>query len=77
MTNLQKVKQAHSTEYLDDKKDIEEKEKRILYVALTRAKETVFMYFSFKGNPEVTISPFAKDFHTKDYIAKDFRKTLL
>ncbi|PDZ39775.1 hypothetical protein CN520_00460 [Bacillus cereus] len=75
--NLQKVKQAHSTEYLDDKKDIEEKEKRILYVALTRAKEAVFMYFSFKENPEVTISPFAKDFHIKDYIAKKFRKTYI
>ncbi|WP_179865770.1 UvrD-helicase domain-containing protein [Bacillus wiedmannii] len=75
--NLKKVKQAYSTEYLDDKKDIEEKEKRILYVALTRAKEAVFMYFSFKGNPEVTISPFAKDFPTKDFVAKNFRKTLM
>ncbi|WP_180236309.1 3'-5' exonuclease [Bacillus toyonensis] len=75
--NLKKVKQAHSTEYLDDKKDIEEKEKRILYVALTRAKEAVYMYFSFKGNPEVTISPFAKDFPTKDFVAKNFRKTLI
>ncbi|WP_179951745.1 UvrD-helicase domain-containing protein [Bacillus sp. ABP14] len=77
IANLQKVKQAHSTDYLDDKKDIEEKEKRILYVALTRAKEAVFMYFSFKGNPEVTISPFAKDFPTKDFVAKNFRKTLI
>ncbi|KAA6461558.1 AAA family ATPase [Bacillus cereus] len=75
--NLQKVKQAHSNEYLDDKKDIEEKEKRILYVALTRAKEAVFMYFSFKENPEVTISSFAKDFPTKDFVAKNFRKTLI
>ncbi|PFB76765.1 hypothetical protein CN286_19650 [Bacillus anthracis] len=63
--------------YLNDKKDIEEKEKRILYVALTRTKKAAFMYFSFKGNPEVTIPPFVKDFHTKEYIAKKFRKTLI
>ncbi|WIY62162.1 UvrD-helicase domain-containing protein [Bacillus arachidis] len=77
ITNLKKVKQAHSTEYLDDKRDIEEKEKRILYVALTRTKKAAFMYFSFKGNPEVTISPFSKDFPTKDFVAKNFRKTLI
>lgn len=59
------------------KKTLKKKKKRILYVALTRTKKAAFMYFSFKGNPEVTISPFVKDFHTKEYIAKKFRKTLI
>lgn len=77
MADLDKRKKDSSEGYLDDKRDVEEKEKRILYVSLTRAKKAVFLYYAAPENPESRISPFVKDFNTKDYEAKGFRKTML
>ena len=63
--------------YDADKKELEDKEKRILYVSLTRAKQEVYLYFVAKKDPETVISPFVKDFDKRDYIAKGFKKTLI
>ncbi|MEH6886662.1 UvrD-helicase domain-containing protein [Priestia megaterium] len=51
----------------EDLKELEDKEKRILYVCLTRAKQEVFLYYSYKQNPEDYISPFVNDFSSSDY----------
>ena len=51
------------------------KEKRVLYVALTRAKREVSMYYASSNAPEKTVSSFIKDFNTRDYEAKGFKKT--
>lgn len=75
--NLNKKKSVKSKDFLDDKKEIEDKEKRILYVSLTRTKQAVFLYYVASENPEEKISPFAKDFTPSDYEAKGFRKTLI
>jgi DNA helicase II / ATP-dependent DNA helicase PcrA len=75
--DLKKKRQTLSKDFLDDKKDIEEKEKRILYVSLTRAKQSVFLYYVAASNPEERISPFAKDFDKKDINAKGFNKTMI
>lgn len=73
--DLEKIKQFRSEAFLSDKKEIEEKEKRILYVSLTRTKQEAFLYFVASEDPEKRISTFVKDFSTKDYIAKGFSKT--
>ncbi|WP_423410447.1 UvrD-helicase domain-containing protein [Heyndrickxia sp. MSNUG] len=75
--NLKKKKTATSKDFDDDKKEIEEKEKRILYVSLTRTKQAVFLYYVAEENPEERISPFVKDFNPRDFEAKGFRKTLI
>lgn len=75
--NLNKKKSVASKDFLDDKKEIEEKEKRILYVSLTRTKQAVFLYYTASERPEEIISPFVKDFDSKDYEAKGFRKTMI
>ncbi|MGE7609647.1 UvrD-helicase domain-containing protein [Peribacillus frigoritolerans] len=54
----------------EDLKELEDKEKRILYVSLTRAKQEVFLYFSYNQSPENKISPFVKDFSPVDYKVK-------
>ena len=66
-----------SKDFEADRKELEDKEKRILYVSLTRAKQAVFLYFVAKEDPEKRISPFVKDFDTRDYEAKGFRKTMV
>ncbi|MDR6999674.1 UvrD-helicase domain-containing protein [Neobacillus niacini] len=75
--NLNKKKSVNSRDFLDDKKEIEDKEKRILYVSLTRTKQAMFLFYVASENPEEKISPFAKDFNSSDYEAKGFRKTLI
>ncbi|WP_394234115.1 UvrD-helicase domain-containing protein [Niallia oryzisoli] len=75
--NLKKKKLATSKDFEDDKKEIEEKEKRILYVSLTRAKHAVFLYYAASETPEEVISPFVKDFDTHDYEAKGFSKEMV
>ena len=75
--NLKKKKLRTTNDYYDDYIEIEEKEKRILYVSLTRAKQAVFLYFVASKDPEETISTFVKDFDSKDYEAKGFRKTMV
>jgi DNA helicase II / ATP-dependent DNA helicase PcrA len=76
--NLNKKKTVTAKEsFDDDKKEIEEKEKRILYVSLTRTKQAVFLYYVASENAEEKISPFAKDFNLADFEAKGFRKTML
>ncbi|WP_064094120.1 3'-5' exonuclease [Rossellomorea aquimaris] len=77
--SLNKVRlvKSKSPDFEADKKELEEKEKRILYVSLTRAKQLVFMYYHSPKHPEIKISPFVKDFDTRDYEASGFRKTLL
>ncbi|USK48026.1 UvrD-helicase domain-containing protein [Bacillus sp. CMF12] len=75
--SLKKKKTATSKDFDDDKKEIEEKEKRILYVSLTRTKQAVFLYFAASERAEEIISPFVKDFNSRDYEAKGFRKTMI
>lgn len=78
MINLDKLSFKHRRKaFDDDKRDIEEKEKRVLYVSLTRARQAVFLYFAGGDHPEEIISPFVKDFHVRDYEAKGFKKTML
>ena len=45
MADLDKSKKDSSEGFNDDKQDIEEKEKRILYVSLTRTRQVVFLYY--------------------------------
>ncbi|MGM0901833.1 MAG: UvrD-helicase domain-containing protein [Bacillota bacterium] len=75
--NLKKKKTVTSKDFDEDKREIEEKEKRILYVSLTRTKQAVFLYFATQREPEETISSFVKDFNPRDYEAKGFRKTMV
>jgi DNA helicase II / ATP-dependent DNA helicase PcrA len=77
--SLDKVRlgKSKSQAFDADKKELEEKEKRILYVSLTRAKHEVYMYYHAAKDPEIMISRFVKDFDTRDYEARGFRKTLL
>ena len=77
MADLDKSKKDSSEGFNDDKRDIEEKEKRILYVSLTRTRQVVFLYYKYTKNHESEISSFVKDFNTKVYEAKGFRKTLV
>jgi DNA helicase II / ATP-dependent DNA helicase PcrA len=75
--NLKKKKLATTKDFFDDYKEVEEKEKRILYVSLTRTKQAVFLYFVAADNPEEKISMFVKDFELRDFEAKGFRKTMV
>jgi superfamily I DNA/RNA helicase len=75
--NKVRLVKSKSPDFDADKKELEEKEKRVLYVSLTRAKEEVFMYYHASEHAEVKISQFVKDFDTRDYEAIGFRKTLL
>lgn len=59
--------------YKQDKQDIEDEEKKLLYVAITRAKKNVFLTYS--GERFMDISTYVKEFDTKDYIAHGFNKT--
>ncbi|WP_018758489.1 UvrD-helicase domain-containing protein [Paenibacillus terrigena] len=52
--------------YLDDKRQIMDREKRVLYVVLTRAKKTLtLMYY---GNFFQDVSPFKSDFYPNDFL---------
>jgi superfamily I DNA/RNA helicase len=59
--------------YKQDKQEIEDEEKKLLYVAITRAKKNVFLTYS--GERFMDISTYVKEFDTKDYIAHGFNKT--
>ncbi|MEW9053437.1 MAG: UvrD-helicase domain-containing protein [Neobacillus sp.] len=64
-------RRQHKMQKLDeDLKELEDKEKRILYVSLTRAKEEVYLFFPYRSNPEEAISSFVHDFNRTDYITK-------
>ena len=65
-TDLKKLYQQDYDEMMDE-------EKRLLYVAITRAKKNVF--FTYSGKRDTKISPFAEEFDTKDYEAYGFNKT--
>lgn len=74
------IKEYHSSQklgfgepYRQDRQEIEDEEKRLLYVAITRAKKNVFLTYS--GKRDMDISPFAEEFDTKDYNAYGFNKT--
>lgn len=58
--------------YLKDFDDIYDREKRILYVAITRAKRKVWLLYQNK-NP-LKISQFVRDFNCEDYLAFGFDK---
>jgi superfamily I DNA/RNA helicase len=58
--------------YLKDYDDIRDQEKRILYVAITRAKKKVWLLYKNK-NP-LKISQFVRDFDCNDYLAYGFDK---
>ncbi len=66
---------AQNDSYDQDVNDIINEEKRLLYVAITRAKKKVF--FTYSGQNERVVSTFIKDFDTKDYEVYGFRKTKL
>ncbi|WP_138207664.1 UvrD-helicase domain-containing protein [Haloimpatiens lingqiaonensis] len=59
----------------EDIDEINNREKKLLYVAMTRAKKRLYMVYS--GNLETAISPFVKDFDTRDFNAVGFRKTMV
>lgn len=66
-----KKRQLHKGQDIsEDMRELVDKEKRILYVCLTRAKQEVFLYYSYSQSPENNISPFIKDFYPDDYKAK-------
>ncbi|WP_406944166.1 3'-5' exonuclease [Halobacillus sp. SY10] len=73
---LEKKKQPTQS-YKEDYEELLQKEKRILYVAMTRAKKELVLHYCYDRNAEIEISPFIKDIHNKDYVAKGFRKTLV
>lgn len=75
--SLKKKKTSTSKDFDDDKREIEEKEKRILYVSLTRTKRAAFLYFAASEKAEEVISPFVSDFNPRDYESKGFRKTMV
>jgi superfamily I DNA/RNA helicase len=58
--------------YLKDLDSVLDQEKRILYVAITRAKKKVWLLYQSK-NP-LKISPFVRDLNCDDYLAFGFDK---
>lgn len=68
-----KKQNVASNDYYDkDFGNIINEEKRLLYLAITRAKENVF--FLYSGGNEKNSSPFIKEFNTNDYEAYGFNK---
>jgi len=62
-----------SNNFMDDEDNIVNEEKKILYVALSRAKEKVVLLYT--GDTEKKISPFIRLFHGPDYTAHRFTKS--
>lgn len=62
-----------SNNFISDEDAIYNDEKKILYVALSRAKEKVVLLY--KGETERKISPFVRLFHGPDYAAHGFTKS--
>lgn len=77
ITKVQKYYNSQSSDfgklYQQDRQEVEDEEKRLLYVAITRAKKNVFLTYS--GGRYMDISTFVKEFDTKDYKAHGFNKT--
>jgi superfamily I DNA/RNA helicase len=73
---LDKRSNYHTTSdtYLKDEDDIHNDEKKILYVALTRARKQVWLLYNSE-NPR-HISPFVRDFNSRDYEAYGFKKSM-
>ncbi|MDM5326842.1 UvrD-helicase domain-containing protein [Neobacillus sp. CF12] len=67
---LYKRRQHIKQDIAEDLKTLQDKEKRILYVSLTRAKQEVYLFYPYRNNAEEVISPFVHDFNLKDYITK-------
>jgi DNA helicase II / ATP-dependent DNA helicase PcrA len=61
-------RQSHKRQDIsEDLEELKDKEKRILYVSLTRAKQEDFLYYTFKTSPEDDILPFVEDFEENDF----------
>jgi DNA helicase-2/ATP-dependent DNA helicase PcrA len=75
LEELRKRAENKSSESFEKDEDmIRNDEKKILYVALTRAKQQVYLLFHNEDN--LRISPFARDFNPKDYEASGFTKSM-
>src|SRR5699024_9144358 len=57
-----RLAKTNSQGFNEDKIALEEKEKRVLYVSLTRTKKECFLYYAYKNDSESAISPFAAEF---------------
>lgn len=68
---IEELQEKYGKNYLNDENywkdydEIENDEKKVLYVACTRAKEELYIYFA--ASNQMRISPFIRDFDTKDY----------
>ncbi|MCX7571730.1 UvrD-helicase domain-containing protein [Tumebacillus sp. DT12] len=67
-------KDRMSETYQKDEDEIINDEKKVLYVALTRAKKQVWLLYA--GQSELSISQFVRDFDTRDYEASGFKKSM-
>lgn len=67
------AKKLKSTSYTKDLSDVLNNEKKVLYVAMTRAKQQLFLLFHH--SKQEAISSFVKEFNLKDYEAIGFAKT--
>lgn len=72
LVELDKKADPASEAYRKDLDLLLSDEKKILYVAMTRAKEQV--YLLCQGKKETFLSPFIRDFHPEDYRAFGFDK---
>lgn len=77
---MDKVKKYYGSQSSDSRKlyqqdiqEVRDEEKRLLYVAITRAKKNVFLTYS--GKEDRNISSFVEEFDTRDYKAYGFKKT--
>lgn len=74
MADLQRLNPDRTSEaYLQDEQELLNAEKKLLYVAITRARKALWLLYT--GSSETDISPFAREFRTQDYEAHGFRKT--
>jgi DNA helicase II / ATP-dependent DNA helicase PcrA len=63
----------YSDSFIRDEDEIYNDEKKVLYVAITRAKKHVCLLYA--AQRETGISQFVRDFDTRDYEAFGFKKT--
>lgn len=67
-------KDRMSEAYQKDEDEIINEEKKVLYVAITRAKKQVWLLYARQS--ELSISQFVRDFDTKDYESSGFKKSM-